>query len=410
MSYSYVGVRSSICRFDGARFVVVGSRTERSLVPARGAPVSASDPAHSLSLGMGNKKRIVCARCREPFKRASGAPTTVCKRCKALRNAAGAADALDGGALDGVMLGFSAPDACDVDEFEHASEGGHSGAIAGVAGGSAGKKKKKTKKKPPATDAKRDPACLEILDDLDRKTALIDSASGIEALRACAEALRAAAVVAVDCEGVLMSRTGPVTVLQCATKEVIYLIDVQDLGSDAFGARGSGGVRDVLESPDILKLMFDCRMDSDALFHQFDVRLEHVLDVQLLDVAARRSLGKLIDRVPGIAKCAGTHLTSAETAVADDLKVRVKKMYSVEESTLWATRPLTDDVRRYAALDVWLLIRLHAKMKNDFREDREEWIARTFKASARRVLEFRELDVAVAQGVFTEESTIAPAF
>ena len=96
--------------------------------------------------------------------------------------------------------------------------------------------------------------------------------------------------------------------------------------------------------------------------------------------------------------------------MADDLKVRVKKLYSVEESTLWATRPFTDDVRRYAALDVWLLIRLHTKMVFDLRDDTDDWLARTFKASAKRVLEFRELDVAMSQGVFTEESTVAPAF
>ena len=391
-------------RFRGATRRLAGSSR-------RGTTLASSCGYHTTShaLFMGKKPKITCTRCKSTFKRTSGALSTVCNRCKTLPAAAG--DALEGGDVDGVVLGFHSPGVQGVDVGDSEYESSRlSAALAGVAGGGAGKKKKKSKKRAPAVNAKSDPACLEILADLDKKTRLIDRDSGEEALKVCVETLRAAKVVAVDCEGVMMSRTGPVTVLQCATREVIFLIDVQSLGSSAFGARGSGCIRDVLESPDVLKLMFDCRMDSDALFHQFDVRLENVLDVQLLDVAARRALGKMIDRVPGIAKCTGTHLTGAETAVADDLKVRVKKLYSVEESTLWATRPFTDDVRRYAALDVWLLIRLHTKMVFDLRDDTDDWLARTFKASAKRVLEFRELDVAMSQGVFTEESTVAPAF
>ena len=240
---------------------------------------------------------------------------------------------------------------------------------------------------------------------------VIDASNAESELEPCVEALKQAEYIAVDCEGVRMSRTGPVTVLQCATRDRLYLIDVQSLGEMCFGDRGAGGVRDVLESKDVpIKLMFDCRMDSDALFHQFDVRLENVMDAQVLDVATRRSLGKMIDRVSGIATCTGTYLTSVETAVAADLKVRVKKLYAAEESTLWAERPMMDDVRRYAALDVWLLIKLYEKMMFDLRDDTDDWVARAFKESARRVLAFRELEVAMEQGVFTEESTVAPTF
>ncbi len=71
---------------------------------------------------------------------------------------------------------------------------------------------------------------------------------------------------------------------------------------------------------------------------------------------------------------------------------------------------MTDDVRRYAALDVWLLIKLYEKMMFDLRDDTDDWVARAFKESARRVLAFRELEVAMEQGVFTEESTVAPTF
>ena len=206
----------------------------------------------------------------------------------------------DDDARGGVVLGFERANGDDSSGLERgALEGGGKRAEAGGSGGAA--KKKKRRKKPAApTNAKSDPMCLEIVNALDQRCEIIDATNYEIKMPACVETIKASSVVAVDCEGVRMSRTGPVTVVQCATRDAIYLIDVQSLGGRAFGDRNAGGLRDVLESSEApLKLMFDCRMDSDALFHQFDVRLENVMDVQVLDVAARRALGKMIDRVAG---------------------------------------------------------------------------------------------------------------
>jgi hypothetical protein len=53
-----------------------------------------------------------------------------------------------------------------------------------------------------------------------------------------------------------------------------------------------GGLRSILEDKSIQKLMFDCREDADALKHLYNVRLDGVLDVQLLEVMNRiRSIG-----------------------------------------------------------------------------------------------------------------------
>lgn len=367
--------------------------------------------ARFAALSMGNKPRLVCIACSAAFKRASGPKSARCKMCRAKALAAG--ESLDDD-FEATLIGFKRNDVVDASERANGIDVGgvaEGGVSKNASGGGGGKRrKKKAKKGASKPSARSDPICLEILDELDRTCVIIDRANAAEEMEKCLETLRAAPVIAVDCEGVMMSRTGPVTVLQFAAKDAIFLIDVQDLGRDAFGARGSNGLLDLLESEEQLKLMFDCRMDSDALFHQFDVRLGNVMDVQLLDIAARRSLGKMVERVSGIAKATDSHLTSAETAVAEDLKVRVKKLYSKDESDLWALRPFTDDVRRYAALDVWLLIKLYVKISFDLRDDKDDWVDRARNASAKRVLEFRELEVAVQQGVFTEENTVAPSF
>ncbi len=358
---------------------------------------------------MGNKSRLTCATCGAAYKRYTGCSTRFCKQCRAAGSTRDDAETLETDD-DGALIGFKRSNDAVTGDCDYLREAAGAKPAA-KGGGGGGKKKRKKKKKTPTLNARTDPQCAEILAHLDATCVVIDASNAESELEPCVEALKQAEYIAVDCEGVRMSRTGPVTVLQCATRDRLYLIDVQSLGEMCFGDRGAGGVRDVLESKDVpIKLMFDCRMDSDALFHQFDVRLENVMDAQVLDVATRRSLGKMIDRVSGIAKCTGTYLTSVETAVAADLKVRVKKLYAAEESTLWAERPMTDDVRRYAALDVWLLIKLYEKMMFDLRDDTDDWVARAFKESARRVLAFRELEVAMEQGVFTEESTVAPTF
>jgi exonuclease 3'-5' domain-containing protein 1 len=61
------------------------------------------------------------------------------------------------------------------------------------------------------------------------------------------------------------------------------LFDVLALGGAAtFGTVELGTpLRALLESPDVIKVTFDCRADSDALFHQFQVRLTGVLDLQV---------------------------------------------------------------------------------------------------------------------------------
>ena len=189
----------------------------------------------------------------------------------------------------------------------------------------------------------------------------------------------------------------------------MWLVDVQALGHDAFGARGSGGLRDVLENTEVTKLVYDCRMDADALFHQFDVSLAGVLDIQLLDVGLRRQLSKDVRLLPGMAKCAGRWLGDATSAVAEDLKKRIKSAFSPAlggDARLWALRPLTQDVKRYAALDAWLLFELHTALAPSVEPD---WMRRITAASEARCGEFRDAAVAVEQKR-NSDSALAPDF
>ncbi|KAK0930971.1 hypothetical protein LTR29_016547 [Friedmanniomyces endolithicus] len=80
----------------------------------------------------------------------------------------------------------------------------------------------------------------------------------------------------VDLEGNNLSRNGTlslVTILLEPERDV-YLVDVTTLGRDAFTTAGADGrtLKSVLESEDVVKVYFDIRNDSDALFGLYEIR------------------------------------------------------------------------------------------------------------------------------------------
>lgn len=127
------------------------------------------------------------------------------------------------------------------------------------------------------------------------KYTLVNTKEGlVEAL----SALSAYDTIAFDCEGHFLSRKGKLTVACFLGFEsgknmhtaVAYVIDVYAMhGIDVFSISfKSHSLKSMLESTTTLKLMFDVRTDSDALFHQFGVKLSNVMDVQLLHLAMKR--------------------------------------------------------------------------------------------------------------------------
>ena len=262
----------------------------------------------------------------------------------------------------------------------------------------------------------KDAECREILDELDEQVVFIDSYTS-EAFTQCVLELKRAKVIAYDCEGVRLSRTGKITLLQIAIPKKIFLIDVMTIGGKEVFT--DGGLKDIIESEEILKLAYDVRMDSDALFHQHDVVLKNVLDLQLLDIAIRRAAGGIVEHLPSLSKTVSRRLTNVEILVCEDLKKRVKNMYtSVEDGDLWARRPLIDDARRYAALDAWVLMKLDQAMRPNgttaphlFPGFDEKWNERVLNASRKRIDEYKDKEIPIEQGgKRTAEMTQAPPF
>jgi exonuclease 3'-5' domain-containing protein 1 len=89
--------------------------------------------------------------------------------------------------------------------------------------------------------------------------------------------------------GIALSRTGKLCLAQVAPSGgPVYLVDVTALGHDAFGP---GRFGELLESTKVLKLIFDCRGDSDALYHQYGVGLAVQVELNLVRPIALKASG-----------------------------------------------------------------------------------------------------------------------
>lgn len=179
-------------------------------------------------------------------------------------------------------------------------------------------------------------------------------------------------LLAVDCEGVNLGRSGELTVLSIAIPNKTFIFDVLKLGKHVF----DDGLRDILEDKDKEKLMFDCRRDADSLYHQFQVNISGVLDLQLLEVMHRRksgtSLGKTasgsrrstrtddVESIYGFSHCIEIYLGDKEM-----IKKKNQGQDLLKYNKIWKTRPLTDLLKTYCCIDTTELFSLYEKLKAD---------------------------------------------
>ena len=178
--------------------------------------------------------------------------------------------------------------------------------------------------------------------------------------------------LAVDCEGVSLSRKGALTIITVATEEKAYIFDVLKLGQAVFSA----GLAEILEDKSQEKLMFDCRQDSDALWHQFRVKLTGVLDLQLFEViyrresTSRRPRGRNnilrsqrtdeVERINGFRRCLELYVEDPNYIIVKGKGGAILK----RDSEVWKRRPLAEVLLQYCVVDTKAMFKLYDKMKN----------------------------------------------
>ncbi|KAE9382344.1 hypothetical protein BT96DRAFT_774712, partial [Gymnopus androsaceus JB14] len=138
---------------------------------------------------------------------------------------------------------------------------------------------------------------------------------------------------------------------------------------------------DLLTNQDILKILYDGRMDFSALYHGFGVKLVNVIDLQLADVKSRYVRGETRERqsqrqrrcfsfkqvnVPRNAyKYDDVHvLQGLGPCLVDHQCMSTSPKKHVDHET-WKERPLSPQHLQYAAHDVVLIDILHSCFLQD---------------------------------------------
>jgi exonuclease 3'-5' domain-containing protein 1 len=201
-------------------------------------------------------------------------------------------------------------------------------------------------------------------------------------------------IMGVDVEGCRLSRTGEACILTIGVAQGVYLFDIVALKE--LNVNFSHALS-FLEDRLVLKIMFDVRGDSDALFHQLNISLVSVLDLQLLDIAAKRTADRR--RQPA------QYRNSLKTVFTERLEAEELGVYAaltagletahrdfVNNPGLWRERPLRPQLIRYASIGVrWLPI----LSKRTFLALDDKWQKKVAWTTEQALSEWRDAPVEV---------------
>ena len=165
-----------------------------------------------------------------------------------------------------------------------------------------------------------------------------------------------------DLEGYKLGRHGSISIISLYIVPIkkIYLIDIHQLGKTAFSTTNSSGatsLKTILESPIIPKIIFDVRNDSDALFSHFQISIDGVQDLQLMELATRKGSK---DFVAGLAKCIEIESPISAPAKAEWQRAKEvgRQLFDPKKGgryEIFNERPMKPEIIRYCAGDVALL-------------------------------------------------------
>lgn len=189
-----------------------------------------------------------------------------------------------------------------------------------------------------------------------------------------------------DLEGQSLGRHGTICIVSILVypEQVVRLIDVTALGTEAFTTTGSNGktLKSIFEDANITKCIWDCRNDADALISLYQVSIAGVTDIQLLENATRTGPKTYLC---GLAKAIEYGLKLKYTDRA--LWMATKNAVTAKMSTnIFAMRPMEEKTVQYCVNDLVHLPALRALYLSRVTGD---WAAKVQDATKNRLLEVR---------------------
>lgn len=216
----------------------------------------------------------------------------------------------------------------------------------------------------------------------------VDSEDGVKHMLSCLWNMTTdGPSIYVDIEGVNLGRHGSVSILQIYADDIkqTFLVDIVVLGHRAFSTAQDGlSLKDLLQSPTMFKIFFDVRTDSDALFALYGIRLRGIVDLQLMELAARPGGRQFVSSLANCIKN-DAPLSDDERAAMELVKKTGLELFSPEHGgsfKVFEKRPLPAEILKYCVQDVTILPRLY----NHYAEDlTPKWERMILRESATRV-------------------------
>lgn len=141
--------------------------------------------------------------------------------------------------------------------------------------------------------------------------------------------------VAFDCEGVNLSRIGTLEIISvCFSPGELFIVEIGQ-NPDAEILKS---VKQLFEESNVTKIIHDCRMDSDALFHLHGIKLNNVHDTSSYHSVIT---GHDDENLNNVLLMNGVRQN----------ETRDKSVYRSNPS-FWSTRPLTKQMIEWASSDV----------------------------------------------------------
>ncbi|KAI9106778.1 hypothetical protein K1719_022306 [Acacia pycnantha] len=168
-------------------------------------------------------------------------------------------------------------------------------------------------------------------------------------------------VIGFDCEGVDLCRTGALCIMQLAFPDAIYLVDAIKGGETLIRA-----CKPALESSYITKVIHDCKRDSEALYFQFGIKLNNVVDTQIAYSLIKEQEGQ--KRLPDdYISFVGLLADPYYCGISYDEKEEVRVLLR-QDPKFWTYRPLSELMVRAAADDVRFLLYIYHRMMEKLNE------------------------------------------
>ncbi|GAB0089948.1 5'-Nucleotidase, C-terminal [Sergentomyia squamirostris] len=165
-------------------------------------------------------------------------------------------------------------------------------------------------------------------------------------------------VISFDCEGINLGAKGQLTLVEIGTtRGEAFIFDILTCPEMVV----DGGLKVLLESENVIKIIHDCRNDSINLYNQFSILLRNVFDTQSAHAILQlQNHGKQVYKVKNVSL---NTLCEMYGAPINPMKDQLKNVYRRDQK-YWARRPLSRDMLLYAAGDVLVLIneQLYAAM------------------------------------------------